>query len=45
MKLNILEENNDVFVKNACKIFYKSKKCKSCKKYKKLNNKLSKSKK
>ena len=39
-KLNILKDNDEKFVENACKIHYKSLKCKSCKKYKQINNKI-----
>ena len=42
IKLNILENNDKTFIDNACRIYYKSKKCKSCKKYKQSNNKIGK---
>jgi len=41
IKLNILYDNKNI-IENACKIYYKSKKCKSCKKYKQVNNKIGK---
>jgi hypothetical protein len=42
IKLNILEKNDEKFIEEACKLHYKSKKCKSCKKYKQINNKIGK---
>ena len=42
IKLDILEDNNENIIKDACRIYYKSKKCKSCKKYKQINNKIGK---
>lgn len=41
-KLNILQENDNIFIENACKLHYKSLKCKSCKKYKQINKKIGK---
>ena len=40
MNFDILENNDKQFIEKACKIFYKSKKCKSCKRYKKINDKM-----
>ena len=42
MVINILDDNNTNLIENACRIHYKSKKCKSCKKYKIINNKIGK---
>jgi len=39
-KINLLETDNNKFIESACKIRYKSLKCKSCKKYLQLNKKL-----
>ena len=42
IKLNVLDDNEKNIINDACKIYYKSKKCKSCKKYKQINNKIGK---
>ena len=42
IKLNITEIDDKIFIDNACRIHYKSKKCKSCKKWKQHNNKIGK---
>jgi len=42
IKLNILENSDEKFIEEACKLHYKSKKCKSCTKYKQINNKIGK---
>ncbi len=41
-RLNLLEKNDEKFIERACRLHYKSKKCKSCKKYKQSNNKIGK---
>ena len=42
LKLNLLEDSDETVVRKACSMHYKSKKCKSCKTYKQLNNKMTK---
>ena len=42
IKLNMFESNNETFIENACRVYYKSKKCKLCKKYIQSNNKIGK---
>jgi hypothetical protein len=42
IKLNIFESKDEILIDNACRIHYKSKKCKSCKKYIQSNNKIGK---
>ena len=41
IKLNIFDDDKNI-IENACKINNKSKKCKSCKKWKQINNKIGK---
>ena len=41
IKLNIFDDDKNI-IENACKINNKTKKCKSCKKWKQINNKIGK---
>jgi hypothetical protein len=42
VKLDILEDDDENIIKKACRVYNRSKKCKSCKKYRQLNNKIGK---